>query len=58
VTYEEEIIARHSRPSLKKTELTRSAKKDHLAGLGIKGEEAEKILALLYPNEVEDGDKA
>jgi hypothetical protein len=49
MTYEEEILARHSTPGLRKRELTRQAKKDHLDSMNIKGEEAEKILNEIYP---------
>lgn len=48
---EQEILARYSTPGLRKHELTRSEKKAHLASLRITGEEAERILARLYPEE-------
>jgi hypothetical protein len=57
MTYEEEILARNSTPGLRKRELTRSNKKDHLGSLGIKGEAAEKILNEMYlpAKDVQDG---
>jgi hypothetical protein len=54
-TYEEGILARHSTPGLRKRELDRIAKKDHLGSLGIKGEDAAKILDQMYPEAVTKG---
>jgi hypothetical protein len=51
MTEEEEILRRHSTPGLRRTELTRAAKKAHLASLRLVGEEAEKILDELYPEQ-------
>jgi hypothetical protein len=55
MTYEEEILAKHSTPGLRKHELTRLAKKDHLGSMNIKGPEAEKILNEMYPRDVSNG---
>lgn len=49
MTYEEGILARYSTPGLRRNQLDRSAKKDHLGSAGVKGPEAEKILNELYP---------
>jgi Zn-dependent M32 family carboxypeptidase len=48
---EQEILARYSTPGLRRCELSRAAKKAHLATLRrpVIGEEAEKVLAELYP---------
>lgn len=54
-SYEEDIIARHSTPGLKRNELTREAKKDHLAGQRVPKEEQEKILAELYGDRPPEG---
>jgi hypothetical protein len=50
---EEEILKHYSTAGLRRHELSRSAKKVHLATLRcpITGEEAEKVLAELYPEE-------
>lgn len=49
--YEEDILARHSTPGLRKNQLDRAAKKNHLLGaLGQnRRDEIEKILADMYP---------
>jgi hypothetical protein len=49
---EQEILAAYSTPGLRRCELSHSAKKAHLATLRrpIIGEEAEKVLAELYPD--------
>jgi hypothetical protein len=46
---EQETLERYSTPGLRKHELSRAEKKAHLAGMKIVGEDAEKILAQLYP---------
>lgn len=51
MTYEDEILARNSTPGLRRNELDRTAKKDHLAGLKVSREESDKILNQLYPEE-------
>jgi uncharacterized protein (DUF2267 family) len=50
---EQEILERYSTPGLRRRELSRTAKKAHLATLRrpITGEEAEKVLAELYPEQ-------
>lgn len=52
MTYEEEILARHSTPGLRRCELGRSAKKGHLDSLGVRGEDARKILDAIYGPEL------
>lgn len=49
--YEEGILARHSTPGLRRNQLDRAAKKDHLFGWLGRGrhEEVEKVLDELYP---------
>jgi hypothetical protein len=46
---EQDILAKYSTAGLRRHELSRAAKKDHLASLKVVGEEAEKILTQLYP---------
>ena len=41
-TREQEILARHSTPGLRKTELTRQAKKDHLLSIKTPAADVEK----------------
>lgn len=50
--YEESILARHSTPGLRRRELDRTAKKDHLQGFlgrSYPPEDIEKILDKIYP---------
>jgi len=56
MTYEEEVLAKHSTPGLKRNELDRAAKKDHLASAykHLSREEVDKILDQLYPPEPEE----
>jgi hypothetical protein len=42
------VLAQYSTPGLRKTELSRGAKKDQLGSLGIKGKRADDILDELY----------
>jgi hypothetical protein len=46
---ETEIFGRYSTPGLRKCELARAAKKDHLASIGVKNDDATKVLDQLYP---------
>jgi hypothetical protein len=48
MTYEEYILENYSTPGLRKCELNRFAKKDHLGGLRVSADEAKKILDTLY----------
>lgn len=48
---ERKVLAQYSTPGLRRNELDRREKKEHLASLKIKGEAAEKILDELYPEE-------
>jgi hypothetical protein len=48
MTYEEQVLTDHSHPRLRKNELTRRAKKEHLDSLGVRGDDARKILDDLY----------
>lgn len=57
LAHEEEILRRHSTPGLRKQELDRAAKKDHLGSLGIRGDEASKILDSMYPETQEQGEQ-
>jgi hypothetical protein len=50
---ETEVLAKYSTPGLRKHELDRMAKKLHLAGIQVVGEDADKILNELYPGKVE-----
>lgn len=50
---EEETLRRYSTPSLRRNELGRFAKKEHLASNGVRGDEARKILEYLYGPEEE-----
>lgn len=54
---EDEILAEYSTPSLRRNELTRSAKKEHLNGVAkhLTREERDKILEQLYGQEAGDG---
>lgn len=51
---EKKILERYSTPGLRRNQLGRGAKKDHLASLKVVGERAEKILDELYPEESDD----
>lgn len=55
LTPEQAILLQYSTPGLRRQELDRFAKKDHLGSLGIKGEEAAKILDQMYPPPPEEG---
>lgn len=46
---EQAVLNQYSTPGLRKGELSRQVKADHLASQGIKGEVATKILDQLYP---------
>ncbi len=48
---EREILDRYSTPGLRKNSLSRTAKKDQLAGIKVTGADAEKILDQLYGSE-------
>ena len=50
---EDEVLARYSTPGLRKHELSRSAKKDHLNGLKFSREDRDKVLDELYGPELE-----
>jgi hypothetical protein len=45
---ERRILAQYSTPGLRRNELTRAAKREHLAGLGLSRVEIEKTLLALY----------
>lgn len=45
---EQAVLSKYSTPGLRKGELSRQVKADHLASQGIKGEVATKILDQLY----------
>jgi hypothetical protein len=49
IVTEAEILAAYSTPGLRRRELSRAAKKEHLATLKVVGEKAEEILTRLYP---------
>lgn len=53
---EDEVLKKHSTPSLRRNELGRFAKKEHLASNGVRGDEAKKILDYLYGAEEESKD--
>lgn len=55
-TYEDDILARHSTPRLRRNQLDRAAKKDHLIGWLGRGrlDEVEKVLADMYPTTNEE----
>lgn len=53
---EEEVLKNYSTPSLRRNQLGRFAKKEHLSSHGIRGDEAKKILDNLYGPEEEKKD--
>lgn len=48
MSYEQEIIDRHSTPGLRRNELTRYAKKEQLDSLNVPAADRDKILEELY----------
>jgi hypothetical protein len=46
--YEQAIVDRYSTPGLRRNQLDRAAKRDHLAGLKLPAHEVAKIMAELY----------
>jgi hypothetical protein len=55
-SYEEQIIAKHSTPGLKKFMLTRQAKKEQLNAQGMSRfpKERDELLDRLYPDEIDE----
>ena len=47
--YERSVLDRYSTPGLRKNAMTLSAKRDHLRSLGVKEDDAEKIIAEIFP---------
>lgn len=53
--HELEVLARHSTPGLRKNQLDREGKRNHLGGIKVSPRDAEKLLDELYPPEAEHG---
>lgn len=52
--YELDILSRHSTPGLRKNQMTRQAKRDHLASLSVTPREQGEILERMYPKEKDE----
>lgn len=51
--HERDVLARYSTPSLRRNSMSRYSKDAHLRSLGVRQDEADKIMADLYPPEPE-----